>query len=70
LDQRELKVMLVIQVNQVHQAVQDQWVILVHQVQHFQVKEVKRVFQVQSVFLVHTVFQVPKENQVDQPLKD
>ena len=41
--------MQVIQANQVRQAVLVQWVILVHQVQHFQVKEEKRVFLVQSV---------------------
>ncbi len=41
--------MLVIQANQDHQAAQVQWVILVHQVLHFQVIEVKRVFQVQLV---------------------
>jgi hypothetical protein len=57
-----------IQANQVHQAAQVQWVILVHQVLHFQVNEVKRVFQVQLVIPVHTVLQVQKESQVGQVL--
>ncbi len=43
------RVMLVILANQVHQVVLVQWVILAHQVQHFQVKEERRVFLVQSV---------------------
>ena len=43
------RVMLVIQVNKVHQVAQVQWVTWVHQVQHFQVNVVKRVFQVQLV---------------------
>ena len=46
--------MLVIQVNQVHQAAQVQWVIWVHQVLHFQVIVVKRVFQAQLVSTIHS----------------
>lgn len=44
--------MLVTLDNQVHQAVLVQWVILVHQVLHFQVKEEKRVSQVLLVRVV------------------
>jgi len=64
----DLKVMLAIQVNQAHQVVQVQWVTLVHQVLHFPVKKVKRVFQAQLVFPVHKVPPVSKVNQVEQHL--
>jgi hypothetical protein len=47
--------MLDILANQVHQVVLAQWVILAHQVLHFQVKEVKRVFRVQSVCMIDFV---------------
>jgi hypothetical protein len=50
------RAMLAIPVNQVHQVIQVQWVILVHQVQHFRANEVKRVFQVQLVSTTHFYF--------------
>jgi len=54
-DQLVQRVMLAILDNQAHPVALAQWVILVHQALHFQVKEVKRVFQVQSVSLAHQV---------------
>lgn len=50
--------MQVILANRVHQAALAQWVILVHQVLHFQVKEEKRVSQVLSVRLERFFFKV------------